>query len=446
MGLGSVFKDGLEYTAAAFACGVFLHGFFDDRIRVNVKRLGIVFFTVVVLSLLDLLVQNRLGWNLILLPAFFLCTAIVLQWDIKDDLAGFLKRLVFIISTDIAISVYSLELVMLGASLAGIRDAAGQAGMRDTSESPGFYLAYVGVVILIGAVLYYLTVKRGALMLFRGSDIILTIAMGVIILLSLALYMYIENSEMVKLYRLGLDAMLLLLLLVMPVMIYKNRQSAYFIEMSAHNESYLEAELAASRQYRESQEETRAFRHDMRNNLTLLAGLMQEKKYEEAEQYIRDLNGELAALSPTIITGDDMLDSLISSKLGELERRGITLTINGVIDGGLSWKPIDICAVFANALDNAIRACQAMPEEDSKYIRISFRKTELQRVITIVNSSAEAVDCARLFSGEGRFTTKSDKSRHGYGLYNIRRTVEKYGGMLKVSSEEKEFRLTIVLT
>ena len=446
MGAGSVIKDGVEYTAMAFACGIFLHGFFDDRIKVTWKRLGIIFCSIVILSLLDILMQIKLGWNLILIPAFFLCTAVVLQWDIKSDLAGFIKSLVFTIGTDIAISVYSLELVMLGASLAGVSDAAAKAGMRETGESIGFYLAYVGVLILIGTVLYFLTVRRGAAMLFRGSDIILTIAMGTIILLSLGLYMYIENNEMVKLYRTGLEAMLLLLLLVMPVMIYKNRQSAYFIEMSAHNESYLEAELAASRQYRESQEETRAFRHDMRNNLNLLAGLMQEKKYEEAEQYISDLNGELEALSPRIVTGDDMLDSLISSKLGEVERQRIELTVNGVIDGGLNWKPIDICAVFANALDNAMRACASMPEDSQKYIRITFRKTELQRVITIANSTTEQPDCAKLLSGGGRYTTKSDKSRHGFGLHNIRRTVEKYGGMLKVSCEENEFRLTIVLT
>ena len=446
MAAAEAIKDGVEYTATAFACGIFLHGFIDERIRVTWKRLGIIFAAVVFLSFSDILMQNYLGWNLILIPAFFLCTAVALQWKIKADPAGFIKRLIFIIGTDIAISVYSLELVMLSASLAGVGDAAAKAGMRETGESIGFYLVYVGVVILIGAVLYYLTVRRGAAMLFRGSDIILTVAMGTIILLSLGLYMYIENNEMVKLYRTGLEAMLLLLLLVMPVMIYKNRQSAYFIEMSAHNESYLEAELAASRQYRESQEETRAFRHDMRNNLTLLAGLMQEKKYEEAEQYIRDLNGELAALSPRIVTGDDMLDSLISSKLGELERQGIVLTVNGVIDGGLNWKPIDICAVFANALDNAMRACQSVPEDSQRYIRISFRKTELQRVITIANSVAKPVDCAKLLSGEGRYTTKTDNNRHGFGMHNIRRTVEKYGGILKASCEDNEFRLTIVLT
>ena len=243
-----------------------------------------------------------------------------------------------------------------------------------------------------------------------------------------------------------LESVLFLLLIVMPLMIYKNRQSAYFNEMSAHNESYLEAELAASRQYRETQEETRAFRHDMRNNLTLLAGLLKEKNYEEAERYLEDLSGELAELSPRIVTGDDMLDSLISSKLPELDRQGIALTVNGVIDGGLSWKPIDICAVFANAIDNAIRACEILPEGVERYIRISFRKTELQRVITITNRTAEKVDCAKLLSGEGRYTTKQEKSLHGFGLRNIRRTVEKYGGIMQLSSDEDEFRMTIVLT
>ena len=93
-----------------------------------------------------------------------------------------------------------------------------------------------------------------------------------------------------------------------------------------------------------------------------------------------------------------------------------------------------------------MRACVSMPEDAQKYIRITFRKTELQRVITIANSTTESPDCAKLLSGEGRYTTKGDKSRHGFGLHNIRRTVEKYGGMLKVSCEDNEFRLIIVLT
>ena len=446
MGLEGVIKDGVEYTAAAFTTGIFLHCFFDEKIKVTRKNMPVIFVLVVAISFLDILLQKCLGWNLILIPAFFLCTAITLQWNIETDLAAFFKRLFWIIGTEVALAVYSLELVMLGGSLAGIEHMPQKAGMTDVPETMAFYLTYIATILLIGVILYFLLVRRGTAMLFRGSDMILTITMGIIILLSLGLYLYVERTAMQWLFRMGMEGMLLLLLVLMPILIFKNRQSAYFNDMSARNESYLEAELAASRQYRDAQEETRAFRHDMRNNLNLLAELMRKKEYEKAESYIADLTGGLAELSPRIVTGDDMLDSLISSKLAELEKKNIALTVDGVIEGGLNWKPIDICAVFANAIDNAAQACEQMPEEKERYIRITFRKTQLQRVISIINSTAETVEDTELLSGKRRYTTKKDKSNHGFGLGNIRRTAEKYGGIVKISAEENEFRLTIVLT
>ena len=446
MAVETVVKDGLEYTTVAFASGLLLHCFYDDRIKITLRRLGVIFLVTVLLSFADSLIESRIGTGVLMMPFVFVCPAVVLQWGIKADLQGVIKRIFGIIGTEVMLAIYSLELVMLGASLAGMSDVAAKAGMREGSESTGFYIAYLTVMLLIGIGLYFLIVQRGEAMLFRGSDLILTLAMGVIILLSLGLFLYIDANETLKLYRLGLDLIMLLLLMIMPLMIYKNRQSAYFNEVSIHNKEYLEAELAASKLYHEAQEETRAFRHDMRNNLNLLAGLLSEKNYEEAQRHIADLTGGLAALSPRIVTGDEMLDSLISSKLAELDRQGIELTVNGVIEGGLGWKPIDICAVFANALDNAMEACRSMQEESNRYIRISFRKTELQRVISIYNSMNEETDCSRLLSADGRYTTKEDKGRHGYGLRNIRRTVEKYGGIVKLDCRDKEFRLTIVLT
>ncbi len=442
----ALLKDGLEYAAIAFSTGVFLHCFLDDRIVITLKRLGVIFLSTIFLSFLHHLMKAQIGWSAILFLSFFVCPAIVLQWSIRTDLAGFIRRAFYIISTELCLGVYALELTILGAALARVKNVVQKAGMTDASEDTGMYLLYLTVILLIGVGLHFRIARRGNVMLFRKSDMALCVAMGVIVLLSMGLFLNIEANETIVLYRLTLESVLFLLLIVMPLMIYKNRQSAYFNEMSAHNESYLEAELAASRQYRETQEETRAFRHDMRNNLMLLAGLLKEKTYEEAERYLEDLSGELAELSPRIVTGDDMLDSLISSKLPELDRQGIILSVNGVIDGGLSWKPIDICAVFANAIDNAIRACEFLPEGVERYIRISFRKTELQRVITITNRTAEKVDCAKLLSGEGRYTTKQEKSLHGFGLRNIRRTVEKYGGIMQLSSDEDEFRMTIVLT
>ena len=433
----NILETGVELAIFYFTCGMILHCFFDDRVKVTLKRTGFVFVMTEVLAAADEVMEKKLGFSFLLMLGIFFVPLIVMQWGTKVGLTGFFKGLLNTVLTELFLIVYCFELVSLSASVMNVENA---------DEKNMFSRLTLTLIFLIGALLWALMVRRGITMPFRRSDKLLAVMMLVIVMIAMGVYFDIEKSESIVFNRQAVAVMLILLLLIMPVMIYKNRQSAYFSEMSAHNESYLEAELAASRQYREAQEETRAFRHDMRNNLNMLAGLMKEHDYEAAEEYIADLAGGLAELSPRIVTGDDMLDSLISSKLAELDRQGIELTVKGVIEGGLDWKPIDICAVFANAIDNAARACTEVPEGRDKYIRLAFRKTELQRVVTITNSTAEKVDCTKLMAGEGRFTTKEDKSLHGFGLRNIRRTVEKYGGIMQLASEDNEFRMTVVLT
>ena len=59
---------------------------------------------------------------------------------------------------------------------------------------------------------------------------------------------------------------------------------------------------------------------------------------------------EVNALSPKVVTGDEMLDSLVSSKLAKMEELGIKFRLDGVIDGGLDWKPMDTCTVLNHTL------------------------------------------------------------------------------------------------
>ena len=236
----------------------------------------------------------------------------------------------------------------------------------------------------------------------------------------------------------------ILVMIILPLFLIKSRQGAYFNELSMRNERFLDAELVASNLYREAQEDTRAFRHDMKNNLIILASMMQEKRYSEAEQYIADMQGKISALSPKVITGDQMLNSLISSKLSEMEKSGIRFSIRGVMEGGLNWKPIDTCAVFANAIDNAIEACQHVQDINRRFIRLSFRKTECQHIITLSNSTVNNLD-SKLLNGSTRFTSKTEKNSHGYGLSNMRKALDKYGAIMELSCANGVFSTTIII-
>ena len=42
-------------------------------------------------------------------------------------------------------------------------------------------------------------------------------------------------------------------------------------------------------------------------------------------------------------------------------------------------------------------------------------------------------------------TTKEDKTMHGWGLQNVRETVQKYGGTLKFKQEENQFIVDVMM-
>ena len=43
------------------------------------------------------------------------------------------------------------------------------------------------------------------------------------------------------------------------------------------------------------------------------------------------------------------------------------------------------------------------------------------------------------------YTSKKDTEHHGFGLRNIRRSVEEYDGMVKAESDDKSFGLSIMI-
>ena len=228
-------------------------------------------------------------------------------------------------------------------------------------------------------------------------------------------------------------------------------------EKNEYQENYLNAELEYIEQYKRSQTETRAFRHDIINNLSLTSMMLDEGRTEEAGEHLKSLLGNVKALSPSIITGDEMLDCIVAMKADKMKEMGIAFSTDGVVDGGLHMKPMDVCSIFANALDNAIEACShLLPEtneegsgeetaaENKPHVDMKIKRTEKFFVINIANSAKGKVDIEKLMSSSG-YTSKKDTEHHGFGLRNIRRSVEEYDGILKAESKDDEFSLAIMI-
>ncbi|WP_034449532.1 sensor histidine kinase [Butyrivibrio sp. AE2032] len=229
--------------------------------------------------------------------------------------------------------------------------------------------------------------------------------------------------------------------LAMPVFVIVSTTERALKEKNKSQETYIAAELEYIGQYKKKQVETQQFRHDIKNNLALTQMMLDEGHVDEAREHVRDMLGNVSSLSPKYVTGDEMLDLIVSMKADRMEEMNIRFTLDGVADGGLGMKPMDMCSIFANALDNAIEAASSCKQP---YVSLNIKRTDKFFVIKITNSASKKVDIGKLLSSSG-YTSKSDKEHHGFGLMNVRRATEDCDGILKAESDDESFTLSIML-
>ena len=250
----------------------------------------------------------------------------------------------------------------------------------------------------------------------------------------------IEDQYLTLCYIFG--ALIPVLGWIAPALLMMNAAERSLKEKNEYQESYLNAELEYIEQYKRTQEATRAFRHDIINNLSLTNMMLDEGKTEEASEHLKALLGNVRALSPSVITGDEMLDCIVAMKADKMKELSIDFTADGVVDGGLHMKPMDVCSIFANAFDNAIEASNKMVPD--AWVDLKIKRTEKFFILKISNSSVGKVDVQKLFMTAG-YTSKKDTEHHGFGLRNIRNAVEEYDGLVKAESDDNSFALSIMI-
>lgn len=103
---------------------------------------------------------------------------------------------------------------------------------------------------------------------------------------------------------------------------------------------------------------------------------------------------------------------------------------------------IDITSIFSNLIDNAIEACNNINDKDiNKYITIKSTFIKGYYVIRCENSKMNKI----IVKNNKIFTTKKDKFFHGLGIENIKSSVKKYDGELKIKNDDYKFIASIYI-
>ena len=136
----------------------------------------------------------------------------------------------------------------------------------------------------------------------------------------------------------------------------------------------------------------------------------------------------------TEIFSHDLLDLARSVA----DRQGIAFACQVQVPRELSVDEADLCTLLVNLLDNALEACEQIPEK-GRFLRVYLAVNGRQLYMSIQNSAKEELN----FNERNYITQK--RGSHGFGMKRVSAVVEKYDGFLNLANEPGIFAAEVTL-
>lgn len=220
-------------------------------------------------------------------------------------------------------------------------------------------------------------------------------------------------------------------------------------------------------------DDLRGLRHDMRNHISVLRGLMKRGAFGQAQAYLdslgRSYTGEAgkagavyagnqpeeneagdigrraeekdtedAGQQPEIMTGNPVTDVILSEHCRRIMEAGMVFEADFHYPDSAVVNAFDLSVILDNALTNAREAAPR-----GGWIRIrSFR--EHQAYLIVIENTFEGELAGRGTDGL-LMTTKRPAEEHGFGLRHMKTVVEHYHGDMTIEQKGNMVQLNVML-
>ena len=215
----------------------------------------------------------------------------------------------------------------------------------------------------------------------------------------------------------------------------------YFIQDTAKKERLLQEnrlfEIEANNRLRfyetvsASYEEQKMLSHEYQNQLLCIRLLLQEKEYQELDEYM-NLN--------YISTNHVIVDAILNEKYRKALEEDIVMVWKLGDLSGVAMEKQDIALLLSNLLNNAIEACRKCKENRMIKCKMVLEKGDL---IVSVRNTYDGNIC--FADGEYLTTKRKEIGNHGLGIKNVIQVVHKYQGIYSIRHTDTEFYFSIVI-
>lgn len=190
-------------------------------------------------------------------------------------------------------------------------------------------------------------------------------------------------------------------------------------------------------------EEMHRIRHDIKNQFLYMQVLFENKDYDGLAKYFSDLNNHVIVLLTFSDSGNKAVSAILYIERSKAHAAGLTIESKLVIPQQILVDDLDLNALLANLLDNAIEAC-IRDGISGGVIELFMRQQDSYLYITIKNPVGGDTDPGERLKLN---TSKSDNRHiHGYGSKIVASVVKKYDGIIKYDILDGLFTVDIMLT
>ncbi len=229
-------------------------------------------------------------------------------------------------------------------------------------------------------------------------------------------------------------SVLVLLILVLEVMVSRDNH----LKREQLSVKYLGEQVEQYKYLEQREEETKKFRHDIRNHMHMINSFLNEKNYAAVEEYMKAMDVKIESIGNKLTVYNGIVDAVINRYQSEALKEGVSLEVKGRFPVESRVSAFDLCTIFSNLIENAIRG-QKEYGEGSVHIECAYNEDEI--LICIENDYVGELEYR-----DGRLkTTKRDISRHGIGLLNVERCVEDNGGLISIDTDNNKFKVMVSL-
>lgn len=235
---------------------------------------------------------------------------------------------------------------------------------------------------------------------------------------------------------------LIMLFVLMPVIyihiiITLRRQQKYHEIIEQENILKLQVSGLTARmdELAATDEKIRIERHNFRHKLKTLAGLIKKEQYDECLVLLEEYDSPLETVKARSYCRHAVLDATLSVYLIKAQESNIKLDVGFAFPDVIPVNEAELATAIANALENAINACEKLPPEN-RFIEIK-----------VVNYPRFMMRIVNTYTGNVEFDEDNipvnNDSDHGFGTRYIAAFCHKNNGYYDFSADGEKFTLTL---